>query len=104
MVAHWMATGSLDYPFASLCVSATTQANRGSSNLTARAKPDVRGVEVLGELAIHRESLERILVESPQSLASILTALVDALPDYEQTVPIKQEEPARDGLFELMGV
>jgi hypothetical protein len=103
MVAHWMATGSLDYPFASLSVTATTQANQGS-NLTARAKPDVRGVKVLGELAMHRESLKRILVESPQSLASILTALVDALPDYEETVPIKQEEPAREGLFELIGV
>jgi len=34
---------------------------------------------VVGELAVHRESLERILQESPESLAAIVEALTDAL-------------------------
>jgi len=33
----------------------------------------------IGELAVHRESMERILVESPQSLRTILDALLGAL-------------------------
>jgi hypothetical protein len=34
---------------------------------------------MLGELAVHRDSVERVLADNPQSLQVILDALVDAL-------------------------
>ncbi|MGA8309834.1 MAG: hypothetical protein WB755_07375, partial [Terriglobales bacterium] len=40
---------------------------------------DIRGARPIGELAVHRESIERVLAENPQSLKVILDALLDAL-------------------------
>jgi len=37
------------------------------------------GVPQIGELAVDRESIERVLSDSPQSLQTILDALMDAL-------------------------
>jgi len=37
------------------------------------------GVRQIGELAVDRESMERVLSDSPQSLQTILDALMDAL-------------------------
>ncbi len=37
------------------------------------------GVRQIGELAVDRESIERVLSDSPQSLQTILDALMDAL-------------------------
>ncbi len=37
------------------------------------------GVRQIGELAVDRESIERLLSDSPQSLQTILDALMDAL-------------------------
>jgi len=80
LVVHWMATGSLEYPFAQ------NRPQRGRALRPGRqrketAEPDIRGSRVLGELAVHRESLERILTENPESLAGILKALLRALGD-----------------------
>jgi len=36
-------------------------------------------VRQIGELAVDRESIERVLSDSPQSLQTILDALMDAL-------------------------
>jgi hypothetical protein len=75
LVVHWMTTGSLDYPFA--------RASLGSRNWQRRVGPDYRvdlsGARMLGELAVHRDSVERVLADNPQSLQVILDALVDAL-------------------------
>jgi hypothetical protein len=78
LVVHWMTTGSLDYPFARVGFSAgaTPRFNR----LRERDDGvDSSCVQQIGELAVHRESMERILVESPQSLRTILDALLGAL-------------------------
>jgi hypothetical protein len=40
---------------------------------------DFSGARQIGELAVHRESVERVLAESPQSLQVILDALQEAL-------------------------
>ena len=40
---------------------------------------DMTGVRQIGELAVDRESIERLLSDSPQSLQTILDALMDAL-------------------------
>ena len=37
------------------------------------------GARQIGELAVDREGMERVLSESPQSLQTILDALMDAL-------------------------
>ena len=77
LVVHWMTTGGLDYPFA------RTRDRRQDAR---RIKPaqengviDLRGALQIGELAIHRESIQRILRDSPHSLTAILDALLCAL-------------------------
>jgi hypothetical protein len=76
LVVHWMTTGSLDYPFAQLlavCRAAPSRnVNHGISEFELDARP-------IGELSVHRESMQRVLRESPHSLKTILDALLAAL-------------------------
>lgn len=75
LVIHWMTTGSLDYPFARTAL--------GSGSWRRRLGPDCRvdlsAARQIVELAVHRESVERVLTESPQSLQVMLDALAEAL-------------------------
>jgi hypothetical protein len=77
LVVHWMTTGGLDYPFA------RTQVRRAEEKRTKLTQDsgmlDLRGARQIGELAIHRESIQRILRDSPHSLTAILDALLCAL-------------------------
>ena len=77
LVVHWMTTGGLDYPFA------RTQDRKPGVQKTKRMQQsrtvDLRGARPIGELAIHRESIQRILRDSPHSLSAILEALLSAL-------------------------
>lgn len=76
LVIHWMTTGGLDYPFARTSTRPRwrlRQPWRASSDL------DMTGVRQIGELSVDRESMERVLSDSPQSLQTILDALMDAL-------------------------
>ena len=52
----------------------------------------MKGIKVYGELAVHRESLERVLGENPQSLASILLALIGALGGPPNSLPAEERE------------
>ena len=74
MVIHWMTTGRLDYPFAR-----TSYGAAGWRRASLANPVDLNGARPIGELAVHRESLERVLSENPQSLQVILDALLDAL-------------------------
>lgn len=78
LVVHWMTTGSLDYPFAR-----TSRFGRAKeklvSELVQMSEPDITGAQQISELSVHRESIRRVLAESPQSLTSILEALLSAL-------------------------
>jgi hypothetical protein len=65
----------------------------------ATQEPDTKGIKVFGELAVHRESLERVLSENPQSLASILLALISALGGQHSTLPAEERE--EEGAFVL---
>ena len=87
LVIHWMTTGSLDYPFA------RTALGVGSWHRSAGpgCRVDIRGARTIGELAVHRESIERVLAENPQSLKGILDALLDAL---RQEVASQAERPS----------
>jgi hypothetical protein len=78
MVVHWMTTGSLNYPFAR-SDSHPPRNQKRCPEPSMQTDADTRGIKVLGELAVHRESLERALRENPESLSSILQALLSAL-------------------------
>jgi hypothetical protein len=72
---HWMTTGRLDHP-----VARTALGVRGWQQLsTPGGRVNISGARPIGELAVHRESMERVLMENPQSLQGILDALLDAL-------------------------
>lgn len=81
LVVQWMTAGRLDYPFA----VAPQQRRPGNGN-RGKAAPsadspaeEMPGARLIGELAVDRESLLRVLKESPESLTAILEALVSAL-------------------------
>ena len=79
LVVHWMATGSLDYPFALSRPEHRCSILAPEKPAAVHAEPDASGSRVLSELAVHRESLERVLAENPESLAGMLHALLSAL-------------------------
>ena len=78
LVVHWMTTGSLNYPFARISSDdkAVPQCD-GAWPLSVDV--DTHVARQIGELAIHRDSVKRVLSESPQYLKTILDALVAAL-------------------------
>jgi hypothetical protein len=76
LVVQWMITGSLDYPFARI---QELPDERKRARRLLNQSVDTRGAQQIGELAIHRESIQRILSESPHSLTTILDALLNAL-------------------------
>jgi|HubBroStandDraft_5_1064220.scaffolds.fasta_scaffold36251_3 hypothetical protein len=80
LVIHWMTTGSLDFPFAT---TASIPGRLGRriplASLPVMVEPDTRGARQIGELAVHRESMGRLLNESPDSLQLILDELTRAL-------------------------
>ena len=88
LVIHWMTTGSLDYPFAR-----TPLGGAGWRRTLPGGRVDVMGARPLGELAVHRESMERVLAENPQSLRVVLDALLDAL---RQEFPAETVSPPQD--------
>ncbi|MGC2195786.1 MAG: hypothetical protein WA628_14010 [Terriglobales bacterium] len=105
LVAHWMATGSLDYPFARTRDSGSLSTQKRSNGRAAlQTEPNTGGTKVLGELAVHRESLTRILTENPESLAGILSALISALLDHQSSSEVVAEKRAEDGVYALTEV
>jgi hypothetical protein len=78
LVVHWMTTGDLGYPFARTGFGLETVRRIGGTWGT-NGDVDTRDAHLIGELAVHRESLERVLFESPQSLRTVLDALLNAL-------------------------
>lgn len=75
LAIHWMTTGRLDYPYARTSLGAAGWRRISSPG----SRIDLGSAQPLGELAVHRESMERILTESPGSLKAILDALLEAL-------------------------
>lgn len=83
LVVHWMATGSLDHPFARSDFGAGTRRPRP---WPLRNSLNATGAKPISELAVHRESVKRVLKEDPQSLKAILDALMSALEDEDNEV------------------
>ncbi len=96
LVIHWMSMGTLDYPFArTYGEKKKSRRIDTSGQQPCKTEPDTKGIKVFGELAVHRESLARVLSESPQSLGSVLLALVAVLGDEGRSAPTeREEEPA----------
>ena len=100
LVAHWMATGSLDYPFAHVGAVAAPAARRSEKGFNQDFSV-LAGSRVLGELAVHRESLRRLLMENPESLVPVLDALVSALYKNDNgdadpdSILVEQPEPVK---------
>lgn len=80
LVAHWMAAGSLAYPFAHTgTAQAQLQQEESSRTRKTRDVTDFRQAKVLSEIVIDRSALERALQENPLSLVAMLEALMEAL-------------------------
>jgi hypothetical protein len=80
LVAHWMTTGNLGYPMATSkptrrVVLPWPKLQRLPKDIEAKQS----GGKSLGELSVDRESLNRVLQEQPESLLSVLDALMNAL-------------------------
>jgi len=78
LVIHWMVTGSLDYPFAGTGFEQTARAEFLTQSLGSENDP-CSFVTPIGELAIDRDSVNRVLSENPAWLEVILDELHDAL-------------------------
>lgn len=95
LVVHWMTTGSLDYPFARVPKLGRHSLHHRGRLMAAESSPhsevDTRGARQIGELSVHRESMQRVLSESPHSLTEILEALLSAL---RRTSPPPKPKPA----------
>ncbi len=79
LVVHWMTTGSLDYPFATVGVKPAKRGQRQGWGLPTIEEADTKGGRQIGELAVDRESVRRALKDDPDSLRVILDELVHAL-------------------------
>jgi hypothetical protein len=79
LVVHWMTTGSLDYPFATVGHKSSGRARGVGTFLPTIEEPDTRGARQIGELAVDRECVRRALRDDPESLRVILDELVHAL-------------------------
>jgi hypothetical protein len=98
LVAHWMSTGCLSYPFATVrseSVDSTPQpveppARQASENLTIH----------LGEISVDRESMLRVLRDNPLSLNTILDELIIVL---DKEVEEREAEIADDFYFGVRG-
>lgn len=77
LVTHWMAFGNLD--FLLMNQMSRFERPRGGTRIRVALEPDLRGAREIGELAIDRESLGRILREYPDSLQILLDELYDVL-------------------------
>ena len=77
LVIHWMVTGSMDYPFAK---ASSTQTQENETRTRPAEGGGVANFAVaIGELAIDRDSVSRLLNKNPAWLEVILDELHDAL-------------------------
>jgi hypothetical protein len=78
LVVHWMTTGSLDYPFATVGhKKVDRRRQRLGWTLPVVEEPNIRGARLIGELAVDRESVRRAFREDPESLQVILDGIAE---------------------------
>lgn len=81
LVIHWMITGCLHYPFASVPMSPEKH-ERQTALLASCPGESALPPTQLGELSVDREGIARVLINNPWSLNAVLDELMMAL-DYE---------------------
>jgi hypothetical protein len=91
LVVHWMVTGSLDYPFA----NAGRGRGREHFSLPLPQRVAAGQPPAIGELAIDRQAMPRVLYENPGAVQVMLEELHQAL---ERSVAIP---PQADGSARL---
>jgi hypothetical protein len=91
LVVHWMATGSLDYPFAAVAGKTRRRRRHLGSILPPIQVPDLKGTKTIGELAVDRESVGRALRNDPDSLQVILDELFNLLQQETKGVAARFE-------------
>ena len=101
LVIHWMTAGRLAYP----CARTSYGVGRWQ-RASPLSRAGLSGARSIGELAVHRESLERVLMDHPQSLQIILDALLDALRQEiaVEAEPVSLREAEREEEKELCAV
>jgi len=78
LIVHWMTTGWLHYPFAQAHPNLTSF--RPKSRLGRKGQDDQRSSPYrLGEIAVDRNAVSRILLEDPLSLNTLLDELMMSL-------------------------
>src|SRR5437868_10585901 len=85
LVIHWMTTGNMDYPFSTSPGEVPAFSASRDSSPGLDAELDTRNMEILGELAVDRDSVGRVLVENPELMGCLLSALGDALLHHNHT-------------------
>jgi hypothetical protein len=83
LVAHWMTMGSLGNPFARVHFNSKQNTGPLTGDL------DLRGAVQLGEIAVHRESIDQVLGDNPHSLNTIVSALAEALQDLRSVQDLR---------------
>lgn len=87
MVVHWMTAGRLDHPFARLPFGPRSLFRHHPIGAApAKPLPVIDSSEFVGELAVDRESLTRILRQDPMALSGLLEAVVNAAEGEERLV------------------
>jgi hypothetical protein len=75
LVVHWIVTGSLDYPFA----HEGTKRKHANHVLPLAERVGSAQTPAIGELAVDREAMPRVLYENPGAVLAMLTELAEAL-------------------------
>ncbi len=77
LVVHWMATSSLSYPFVRMAGKDLRKGIVVSPPPVSSCEVSAGAACLIAEFAVHRESLNRAMVENPEALAPILEALLE---------------------------
>jgi hypothetical protein len=90
-----MTTGSLEHPFA----RTDKATSRTMRTLSGKQDVDTSAGQQIGELSVHRESIGRVLAETPYSLAPILAALTAAVEGKTPEDASPSEVESEEGLL-----
>jgi len=94
LVVHWMTTGRLDFLFARVPFSPRQLLTRPRPQPDRDSEAPTPASAVLGELAVHRESLTRLLRTNPYALSAVLEALIQAIePENQTTTSVTSANP-----------
>ena len=104
LVVHWMTTGNLDYPFPTRLSEVPAFSASRDSGPGPDPEQDTMNLEILGELAVDRGSVGRVLVENPQLMGCLLSALGDTLLSKGAAHDSADQDELEDEAYALMEV